>query len=202
MSSTSQAFQHWHECKELENYSNGEDRKGYRAGMRLWSSRLPGLIRDDFPVADHISVKGGPPILLRCDRCELSLVVSTTPMLGMFLDQHNQCDSRLRVWKCVGCDRLELWERYWCRYCEGGRCESRAVSVDVLRYWFPDRAPYQIWRAWDLGKGLSKQHIGAVIHCGSLREALRAGRALYPREEFRVVMASHGLEWEGDHAAK
>jgi hypothetical protein len=82
MSNTSQAFQHWHECR-------GMDRE---AGK--WAQRLPNLVHEDFPVFDHIRLRAAGPLMMECT---LRITIRTSHMVGDFLDAHNHCGDGLAM---------------------------------------------------------------------------------------------------------
>jgi hypothetical protein len=52
---------------------------------------------------------------------------------------------------------------------------------------------FQLWRSEPVA-------LVGIMELGSLREALRAGRAILQHEEFRVMLGSRW--WEGHHSAR
>lgn len=196
MSSTSQAFEHWAEAKYLAEHDAEYRRAGYRALCGAWARRLPPLIREDFPVADHIRVRAMGPVFMECERCHESMMVSTSHMVGTFLDDHNQCSAPRVGWRCAKCHQVELDERLFCRVCE----HPKTNDVVTLNH-NPQHlgVMYQVWRHWPLYN--SPRLVGSVS-VSSLREALRMARAMLPNEQFHITLLPEGPAWRGDHEAR
>jgi hypothetical protein len=183
MSATSQAFQHWHDCQAMANVYGENARR--EAGK--WARRLPNLVHEDFPVASHIRLRAAGPLMMECTRCDtLRITIRTAHMVGDFLDAHNHCQElEVMGWLCKRCNFRELPERTHCRMCEGERTESHVPVLNLAR------REFQLWRS-------ELPELVGSMRLGSLREALRAGRAILWQEEFRVVLGP-GLSWGGDH---
>ena len=184
MSATSVAFEHYQEGVMLGNAHS----------MQRWSQRLPDYIRDDFPVPSYVQVRALGPVIMECTACDVSAFVSTSHMVGTFLDDHGQCDrARTVLWVC-GCGGRELEQRYHCRACESSRPDHYVVVYSSDAF-VPEHRAYELYRSWAGGSVHA-----ATLSVGSLREAMRAARAMLPREEFRVVLGK--AAWDQEHASK
>jgi hypothetical protein len=54
---------------------------------------------------------------------------------------------------------------------------------------------FQLWRSEPVA-------LVGIMELGSLREALRAGRAILQHEEFHMGLTPEGLWWDSDHMAR
>lgn len=192
MSATSQGLVHWHDAiRMVPTYG-----KAAEAEARQWAMRIRDYIREDFPVPKHIELKIGGPVLMHCRCCGDYAEGTSSNLIGTFLDRHHYCDSgRAPVWACPCCGSIEFEHRWHCRACE----EPRADAPVPLRFTSPREVVEQTTE-FEVRRGGGV--VTAWIRVGSLREALRAARAMYPHEPALVDLPRAGRSWGLDHKSK
>lgn len=192
MSNTSQAFQHFHDAMELWE-RHGEP--GYLRSAKDWAARALSLCRDDFKIPFWIELRRAGPMLAWCDRCRAGTAINTPHMLGTYLDYHYWCGLSTECWRCERCGGFEAMHFDTCRACEAGRRVD--ASMRVASPWRPELRKYELWRRWD-----GTLTYEGTLHLRSLREAMRATRAILQREPFRIVLLGTDLRWDESHVSK